>query len=105
METMILLVSPFAPHIASELWEKIGNKDINLGVWPKYDPGLIKKDNILVVIQVNGKLRSKIEVPSDLKDSDIKDMACRDVKAVEHIGGKQVKKVIYVPGKLVNIVV
>ncbi len=105
VELLVLLVSPFAPHIAEELWEKLGHENISHQSWPGYNDELIKTDNVLIVIQVNGKLRSRIEVPAGLPEKEVKEKACRDSKIQGYIDGNQLRKVIYVPDKLVNIVI
>lgn len=105
VETLVLLVSPFAPHIAGELWEKLGHDEISRQPWPKYNPELIKSDDVLIVIQINGKLRGKVEVPAGLPEEEVKKKACMEPKVKEYIEGKTLKRVIYVPNKLVNIVI
>jgi leucyl-tRNA synthetase len=105
LKTVLLLLAPFTPHVAEELWQQLGYKpSICSRPWPKYDPRLIRQEQILVVVQVNGKLRGKIEVPSTLSNEEIKRQALADGR-VQHIAGKQIKKVIEVPRRLINIVV
>ena len=105
-ETVLLLLAPFAPHIAEELWERIGNKpSIFNHPWPTCDEELIKEEEVLVVAQVNGKLRSRITVPADLSEAEVKEVTLKDEKVKKWLGGKQVQKVIFVPNKLINLVV
>ncbi|MHB8173035.1 MAG: leucine--tRNA ligase [Nitrospirota bacterium] len=106
VETLILLISPFAPHIASELWEALG-KDTGTETipWPIFDPELIKADEALVVVQVNGKVRDRITVPVESADEYVKELALSQEKVKQFMGGKEPKKVIYIKSKLVNIVV
>ena len=105
-ETLTLLISPFAPHLAEELWEKLGHKpSIVEHPWPEYDPALVVDKQVTVVIQVNGKLRSKLVVQADLPKDEIQEMALKDKKIQNWIAGKTVRKVIVVPNKIVNIVV
>ena len=106
MKTLALLLSPFTPHIASELWESAGETTTLLDeAWPKADPELLKKDEILIIVQVNGKLRSKLTMPAGASKEDMEKAALSDAKVAEHIDGKKVRKVVVVPGKLVNVVV
>jgi leucyl-tRNA synthetase len=106
LETFVLLLSPFAPHLAEELWRALGHSGtIAYEPWPTYDPALTKADEIELPVQVNGKLRSKITVPADIGEAELREVALADARIKELIAGKQVRKVIVVPGKLVNIVV
>lgn len=106
LQTVVLLLSPFAPHISEELWKRLGNApSIFKARWPVCDEELIKSEVITLVIQVNGKLRGKIEVPADLDEEAIKQQALADPKIQPWVAGKSVRKVIHVPGRLVNIVV
>jgi len=103
---LVLLLHPFAPYVTSELWEMLGErKDLLRAPWPKYDPALAKEEEIEIPIQVNGKLRSKIVVPADADQNTIQQTAQSDEKVKAAIRGKQIVKVIVVPGKLVNVVV
>ncbi len=106
IESIIILLAPFAPHIADELWEGLGNKGSLLNAkWPEYDPAAILDDEIVIVVQVNGKLRGKVTVPADATDDTVKAVALADEKVMEHTAGKEIKKVVVVPKKLVNVVV
>jgi leucyl-tRNA synthetase len=103
---LVLLLAPFAPYLAHELWEMLGQKENLLRApWPKYDPALAKEEEIEIPVQVNGKLRSRIIVPADADEAFVRERALADEKVKAAIAGKQVIKVIVVPGKLVNIVV
>jgi leucyl-tRNA synthetase len=106
IDPFVLILSPFAPHIAEELWRAHGHGDtLAYEAWPKADPALLKADTIEVPIQVNGKLRSKVTVPADIDEKALEAAAFADEKVKNFISGKQVKKVIVAKGKLVNIVV
>jgi leucyl-tRNA synthetase len=98
-------LSPIVPHFAEELWEVFGhNTSVLLAPWPRYREDALIKDDLLVVVQVNGKLRSKFNINPDADDDAIKERAMSDVNAGKFIQGRQVKKVIVVKKKLVNIV-
>src|SRR3989475_827558 len=103
---LALLLAPFAPYLAHELWEMLGEKTSLLRApWPKHDPALAKEEEIEIPVQVNGKLRSRIVVPVDTSEDVMRERALADEKIRAAIAGKQVVKVIVVPGKLVNIVI
>ena len=106
VETVIVLLSPFVPHITEELWEMIGRKDTPLGTWwPKYDENYIIEDKVMIVVQINGKLRDGCEVGRDIEEARLKEIVMNLEKVKRHIEGKQIRKTIVVPNKLVNIVV
>jgi len=106
IEKFIQLLTPFAPHIAEELWEMMGNKgSIHKEDWPEYSESLIVEDEFELLIQVNGKLRDKILVPQKIDEVEAQKLALESEKVKENIGNKKPKKFIFVPGKLINIVV
>ncbi len=106
IETLVKLLSPFAPYLSEELWEMLGNEEtVFRSDWPRWDPEGLKEELITIVVQVNGRLRSRLLLPADLPEETVKEVALADEKARRHIEGKRVKKVIYVPEKLVNVVV
>jgi len=106
IERFLILLAPFAPHITEELWHFVGHKDsIHKESWPKYDPRLIKEEMITLVIQVNGKVRDKIEVEADISEEKAKELAIPREKIKKWLKDKKIKKVVFVPGKLINIVV
>jgi leucyl-tRNA synthetase len=103
---LVLLLAPFAPYLAHELWEMLGEKgNLLKAPWPKYDAALAKEEELEVPVQVNGKLRSLIVVPADSTEDFVVERALADEKIKSAIAGKQIVKKIYVPGKLLNIVV
>jgi leucyl-tRNA synthetase len=105
LEPFVLLLAPFAPHLAEELWQALGHTDtLAYEPWPAYDPALTKADEIEVPVQVNGKLRSRLTVPGDIDEAGLKAAALADPKVIESLAGKTPRKVIVVPKKLVNIV-
>ena len=104
--TLALLLAPFAPYLAHELWEMLGEKGSLLRApWPKYDPALAKEEEIEIPVQVNGKLRGRILVAADAAENVVRENALADAKVQAALAGKQIVKVIIVPAKLVNIVV
>jgi len=106
VQSATLLISVFVPHMAEELWELLGNQDsIALQKWPVYDPALIEEDVIAIAVQINGKLRGEITVQKDADETTVKDNALQETKIQKHIKGKTIKKVIYVPGRLLNLIV
>jgi leucyl-tRNA synthetase len=106
MKKFAKILSPFAPHLCEELWEKLGEKEtLAYEPWPEYDPKLIIDDTFELVFSVNGKVRGKKEVPIDISEQDAIAAALEDVGIKRNIEGKEIIKKIYVPGKLVNIVV
>jgi len=122
MQKFVLLVSPFAPHLAEELWQALGDcpnfrhengtvpfsggkATLAYEPWPTYDEAMLKQDTIEVPVQVNGKLRGRIEAPAGADNATLESLARADAKVAEHLTGKNVVKVIIVPGKMVNFVV
>jgi leucyl-tRNA synthetase len=106
MESVALLLSPIVPHFAEELWESLGfDTSILMASWPSYREDALIKDEFLIVVQVNGKLRSKFHVDADADDDTLKEMALSDERVLKFIDGKPIKKMIVVKEKLVNIVV
>jgi leucyl-tRNA synthetase len=105
LEPFVLILSPYAPHLAEELWERLGHKEsLAYESWPKYDKALLVESTVTVVLQVNGKLRDRIEAPAKASQAELEKLALANPRVQEHLTGKQVKKVVVVPGKLVNIV-
>ena len=106
IERVILLLSPFSPHVAEEVWESVGNSpSIFEQNWPEWDEEAAKEERVELVVQVNGRLRSRIMISAGIADDEIRKTALDDQRIKEIIGGRPIKKVIVVKGKLVNIVV
>ena len=106
LESMVLLLSPMVPHFSEEIWEAFGNSEsVLLAPWPSYREDVLIKEQITVVLQVNGKLRSRLTVPADISDNELEEMALVDERVLKFIAGKPVRKTIVVKKKLVNVVV
>ena len=111
MRTFLILLDPFAPHISSELWERLNGEfgdargDVTQKLWPAYDERLLLEDEVEIVIQINGKLRDRVKMPIVATEEELKAAALSNPKIQDRIAGKAVRKVIVVPKKLVNIVV
>ena len=105
-EPFVLLLSPYAPHLGEELWQKLGHKDsLAYAEWPKWDEELVKESVLEIVMQVNGKVRAKLELPAGTSKDETEKAAFENEKIKAYTEGKTIVKVIVVPGKLVNIVV
>lgn len=106
LQSVVLLMAPFVPHITEELWQLLGNSSqLAVTPWPDYDQSAVVDEELLVVVQVNGKLRSKITVAVGTSEEELKSLALADEKVVQFIEGLTIRKIICVQGKLVNIVV
>ncbi len=113
-QLLITILAPFAPHIAEELWSSFAKasedeekykKSIFLQKWPEYDPELIKDEKITLVLQVNGKVRDSIEEDAGISEAEAKELAMQSEKIKTRVAGKEIKKIIFVKGKLVNIAI
>ncbi|MBI3896154.1 MAG: leucine--tRNA ligase [Acidobacteria bacterium] len=106
LETLVKLLSPFAPYLAQELWEQLGySNDLLHTAWPSSDPALAKEEEVEVVVQVNGRLRSKILVREDMSQDELKETVLADPRIAHLLNGREVLKTVIVPNKLVNIVI
>ena len=106
LENLIQILAPFAPHITEELWREMGHDDtVHVGHWPKWDEKYLKSSVMTIIVQVNSKLRAKLELPSDMDKQGVEAAALADENVQKFTNNKPPKKMVYVPGKLVNIVV
>jgi len=106
IDTLLLLMAPSTPHLAEELWERTGHTySIHNHAWPEWDEELAQEEEITLVVQVNGKLRDRLQVPTDITEERAKELALASARVRAHTDRKQVVRVIYVPGRLVNVVV
>ncbi|MBI5893348.1 MAG: leucine--tRNA ligase [Deltaproteobacteria bacterium] len=106
VETLIVLLSPFAPHISEELWQMMGNKEMLANrEWPSYDEKALIKEEATLVVQINGKVRNRINIPAGSSQKEAEEIASNDEKIKEWLKDKKIKKVIYVQDKILNVVV
>jgi leucyl-tRNA synthetase len=106
IEALVLMLSPFTPHMAEELWERLGHPEgIVAAGWPAFDETVAKADEIVIPVQINGKVRARLTVPADTSEEQLRELALADPAVQKHIEGKTVKKVVVVGGRLVSIVV
>jgi leucyl-tRNA synthetase len=106
IEPLVLMLSPFAPHLAEELWSRLGHANsLAYAPWPAYDEAFLVEDQIEVAVQVNGKIRGRIVIPRSAGQADVLEIARADEAVKSHLDGKTIRKEVYVPGRLVNIVV
>ena len=105
LDNLLIMMSPIVPHLTEELWESIGNSfSIHKQEWPRYDSDLATHEEITLVVQVNGKLRDRIQAPAELEEEGAKQMAFSSEKVEGYLQGKEIKKIIYIKGRLINIV-
>jgi leucyl-tRNA synthetase len=106
VRSLLLLLCPIAPHITEELWERLGLPfSIHQQSWPKWDDAVAAEEMITLVVQVNGRVRDRIEVPAGISEEEAKEVALSSERVRYHMEEKEPRKVIYIAGKLVNIVV
>ena len=103
-ETAVSLIQPYAPHLAEELWERLGHERLWAEPWPEADPALLERDTFELVIQVNGRVRDRVEVPADLPEEELIERAKASPRVQSHLDGSEIRQTIVVPRKLVNIV-
>ncbi|MCA8989134.1 MAG: class I tRNA ligase family protein, partial [Planctomycetaceae bacterium] len=106
MIAFVQLLNPFAPHLSEELWQVLGRTDsLSYAAWPKFDAAKLVESEVEVPVQVNGKLRAKIKIPADADQATMEALAKADENVVSHLEGKQIVKLICIPGRMVNFVV
>jgi leucyl-tRNA synthetase len=104
-ETAISLIQPYVPHIAEELWQRLGHEHLWQTPWPEADPALLERDTFELVVQVNGRVRGRVEVPAGLEEDELVARAKELPRVAAHLDGKEPRQTIVVPGRLVNLVV
>jgi leucyl-tRNA synthetase len=106
IEALLLLLQPFTPHFAAELWERIGGAgEVRSASWPAFDPALLREESVEVGVQVNGKVRGRVTVPAGAGEDEVRRAAFEDPRVREWVGRGEVRKVVYIPGRLLNVVV
>ncbi len=105
VRSLVLMLAPVAPHLAEELWERLGGAySVHTQAWPTYDPELARTPEVTLVVQVDGRVRDRVTVPEDLPEAEARALALASERVRQHLNGRVVKDVVYVPGKVVNIV-
>ena len=104
-ETVVSLIQPYAPHIAEELWSRLGHERLWEHSWPEADPAMLERETFELVVQVNGKVRDRFEVSSSASEDELVQRALASDRVRAHLDGKEIRKRIVVPRKLVNLVV
>jgi leucyl-tRNA synthetase len=104
-ETAVSLIQPYAPHIAEELWQRLGHERLWLEVWPAFEAGLLEQETFELVVQVNGKVRDRIQASVGAEEAELVELATSSTRVAPHLEGKHIRKTIVVPRKLVNLVV
>ena len=106
IDALVLMISPFAPHTAEELWHMLGHPEsIARAQWPTFDPAVAKADEVVVPVQINGKVRARLTVPATTSDDELRELALADGAVRPHIVGKTIRKVVVAKGPLVSLVV
>jgi leucyl-tRNA synthetase len=105
VETAVSLIQLYAPHIAEELWERLGHERLWESAWPEADPAMLERETFELVVQVNGRVRGRVEVDVDLSEDELVERAKELPRVRAHLDGKEIRKAVVVPGKLVNLVV
>ena len=106
IESLIVMLSPFAPHTMEELWQMYGHREgLGGSRWPSFDADVAKAEELEIPVQVNGKLRGVVRVPPTITDAELEQVALADANVQSHIAGKTVRKVVIVKSRLVSIVV
>jgi leucyl-tRNA synthetase len=105
VEALVRMLSPFTPHMAEELWERLGHAGgIVAAGWPAFDEAVAKAEEIVIPVQINGKVRARLTVPADATEEQLRERALADPQVAKHIDGKTVKKIVVAGGRLVSIV-
>jgi leucyl-tRNA synthetase len=104
VDALVRMLSPFAPHMAEELWERLGHPtDVVSAGWPTFDEAVARADEIVVPVQVNGKVRARLTVPADIAEDRLRELALSDPQVAKYLSGKSIKKVTVVSGRMVSV--
>ncbi|HSU89977.1 MAG TPA: leucine--tRNA ligase [Sporolactobacillaceae bacterium] len=105
-ESLVVLLAPMAPYVTEEMWRALGHKSsVHLESWPKFDPSLARDETVTVVVQINGKVRDRLEVAVGTPEAEVRELALKSEAVVRHLGGKAPQKIIYIPNRMLSIVV
>jgi leucyl-tRNA synthetase len=106
LKALTLLLSPFAPHMGEELWQRLGaSQTLAFEAWPSFDPELVKDDEVEIGVQVNGKLRGTVRLAVNADEKTARDAALAETRVKPHVEGRTIRKLVYVPGKIINVIV
>jgi leucyl-tRNA synthetase len=106
LDALVRMLAPFAPHAGEELWERLGHRGgLSAATWPAFDAAVAKAEQIVIPVQVNGKVRSRLTVPADITEQELERLALADPAVMAHTRGKTVRKVVVAKGRLVSVVV
>jgi len=106
VEALVLMLSPFAPHLGEELWRRLGHAEsLAYEPWPVWDAARALEESVTIAVQINGKLRATLEMPRDVAQAEAHEAALADERVRRYVDGGQIRKVIFVPNKLLNLVV
>ena len=106
IDALVIMLSPFTPHMAEELWHMLGHPDgLSAARWPTFDPEVAKADEVVVPVQINGKVRARVTVRADASEDEMRDRALADAAVKGHTAGKTIRKVVVAKGPLVSVVV
>ena len=106
LDALVVMISPFAPHSAEELWERLGHQGgLVRATWPSFDAAVAKADEVVVPVQINGKLRSRVTAPAGATEDQLRELALADETVRAHIAGRTIRKVVVAKGPLVSVVV
>jgi leucyl-tRNA synthetase len=106
IDALVVMISPFAPHMAEELWDMLGHADgLAKAAWPAFDPAVAKPDEVVVPVQINGKVRARVTARADASDDELRELALADAGVKGYTTGKTIRKVVVAKGPLVSVVV
>jgi leucyl-tRNA synthetase len=106
LDALVVMLSPFAPHTAEELWQMLGHADgLTRATWPAFDADVAKAEEMVVPVQINGKIRARLTVPAGTSDDDLQTLVLADAAVQTHVAGKTIRKVVIAKGPLVSVVV
>jgi leucyl-tRNA synthetase len=106
IDALVIMISPFAPHMAEELWHMLGHAEgLTKAAWPAFDPAVAKADEVVVPVQINGKIRARVTARADASEDELRELALADAAVKGHTAGKTIRKVVVAKGPLVSVVI